>query len=190
MKRILLGALAGGMVLFLWGAISHMVLQIGDMGITPLPAEDTLMQVMEAHINRDGFYFFPGMDMTSGDREQAWKDWERKFRRGPWGVMIYHPHGQEPMPPSQLFFEFLSDVLASLVAAFLIVQIPGSLARRTLMVAMLGVFSWLTVHLPYWNWYGFPGLYTASQLLDGIIGWGLAGLALAAVVKPLRRATG
>lgn len=182
--RVLLAALAGGVVLFLWGALSHMVLQIGDLGIAPLPSEDTLMAAMKSHIARDGFYFFPGMDMEAENSEQAWKDWEEKYRRGPRGFLLYHAQGAEPMPPSQFLIEFLSDVLAALVAAVFLVKIRGSFWQRTLMVTLLALFCWFSVHVPYWNWYGFPGLYTASQLLDGVVGWFLAGMALAALVKP------
>ena len=35
-KRIVIGGLAGGIVMFLWGAISHMALQLGDAGLSQL----------------------------------------------------------------------------------------------------------------------------------------------------------
>src|SRR5689334_15512698 len=34
MLRILLAGIVGGIVVFIWGAVSHMVLQVGDMGLS------------------------------------------------------------------------------------------------------------------------------------------------------------
>jgi hypothetical protein len=41
--RIILAAIVGGVVVFIWGAVAHMILPIGDMGIRMLPAEQTLL---------------------------------------------------------------------------------------------------------------------------------------------------
>ena len=37
MKRIALAALLGGITLFAWGAVSHMVLKLGDAGLRSAP---------------------------------------------------------------------------------------------------------------------------------------------------------
>jgi len=41
----------------------------------------------------------------------------------------------------------------------------------------------------YWNWYGFPTVFTAAQLADRLIGFVLIGVTLAAIVKPPAPAT-
>jgi hypothetical protein len=41
---------------------------------------------------------------------------------------------------------------------------------------------------PYWNWYGFPALYTAGYMLIQIIGFFIVGI-IAALVLPKRTAT-
>jgi len=41
------------------------------------------------------------------------------------------------------------------------------------------VFSWLSVLVPYWNWYRFPGAFAWAGLLEQLIGWLLAGAAMA-----------
>jgi hypothetical protein len=53
-----------------------------------------------------------------------------------------------------------------------------------LFVALLGVLPFLMVNFPYWNWYGFPIDFTLTELADKFIGFCLAGLVLAAMVKP------
>jgi hypothetical protein len=42
MMKVALGGLVGGVVMFLWGAVSHMLLPTGHMGLRPLPNEEAL----------------------------------------------------------------------------------------------------------------------------------------------------
>ena len=52
-----------------------------------------------------------------------------------------------------------------------------------LFVTLLGCLAWVVVYLPYWNWYGFPIDFTLAALAEYAIGFFLAGLVLAAMVK-------
>ncbi len=38
-KKVLVGGVVGGIVLFVWGAVSHMVLPLGGVGIKEMPNE-------------------------------------------------------------------------------------------------------------------------------------------------------
>jgi hypothetical protein len=41
----------------------------------------------------------------------------------------------------------------------------------------------LATNVSYWNWYGFPGSYTAAYMAIEIIGFFVAGLAAAALLR-------
>src|SRR5262249_46799930 len=56
MKRIVIGAIAGAVIIFIWGAFSHMVLLIG-VGFTPLPSEDRVLAELRGAIPKEGLYF-------------------------------------------------------------------------------------------------------------------------------------
>lgn len=190
LKRILLGAVVGGVVVFIWGSISHMALGLGGTGIKSLPNEEAVVSAMRSSIRESGFYFFPFYEespgMTKEQKEAVQKQWGEKIKAGPNGILIYHPQGQEPLSPKQLGTEFLSNVAAALVAAFVLSKAAGStssLPARALLVGLLGLFASLDINISYWNWYGFPGSYTLAATLDAFIGWGLAGLAMAGIVK-------
>jgi hypothetical protein len=68
--RILVAGLVGGAAMFCWGAVSHMALPIGDMGIESLPTEQSLLGQMKSAIPQRGFYFFPGLDKQNVSAEQ------------------------------------------------------------------------------------------------------------------------
>jgi hypothetical protein len=50
----------------------------------------------------------------------------------------------------------------------------------------MGLFGFLSILVSYWNWYGFPTDFTIGAVLDEVIGWFLAGLVLAAIVRPTK----
>ena len=189
-KKILLGGILGGIVFFLWASFSHLVLPLGKAGIRQIPNEAAVLAAMRVAISEPGFYIFPGMaesaGMTKEQQAAAMNEWQEKYRRGPTGILIYHPQGREALSPKQLLTELGSNIVAALVIAILLAMAApglGGYAVRVCFVACFGLFSFLDIHVSYWNWYGFPASYTLAALVDGVVGWALAGLAMGAIVK-------
>ena len=52
------------------------------------------------------------------------------------------------------------------------------------LVGLLGLFAALVTHVAYLNWMWFPVDHTLAMSADVVIGWLLAGLAMAAIVGP------
>ena len=187
MKRILIGGLLGGIIVFAWGAVSHMVLPIGTIGIKTLPNEAAVVGAMKNAIPEPGFYFFPGMDMSGKATPEEEKAWQARYAQGPTGILVYHPQGEQPLSPKLLGIELLSNILAALIAAILLARTSGSFVARVLCVALLGLFAWMSLSVSYWNWYGFPESFIAAEAIDQVVGWLFGGLALAAIVNPASR---
>ncbi|MCI0406087.1 MAG: hypothetical protein L0209_08465 [candidate division Zixibacteria bacterium] len=180
-KKIVLGGIVAGIVVFIWGAVSHMVLGLGEAGIKSLPNEEAILPVLSANITEPGFYFFPGIDMRTSSKEQM-DVWTEKHRTGPAGIMIYQPIGGEPMPANKFIIELVTNILAALVAAFLLSKAVGNLGGvigKAVFVALFGLFAGLDIDLSHWNWYEFPTTYTLAYMVDHVIAWFLAGLVLA-----------
>jgi hypothetical protein len=184
MKRVIIGGIVAGVVVFVWGAVSHMALPIGTMGIRVISNEETVVEPVKKAIKEPGFYIFPGKDMHRELTESEQKEWMDKYQKGPTGILIVHPEGGEAMSPRQLGTEVATNILCSLLAAFLLSHVRATYPRRVLFVTLLGIFGFITVSVPYWNWYGFPLDFTAAEAIDQVVGWFLAGLVLAAIVRP------
>ena len=84
----------------------------------------------------------------------------------------------ETMTPN-LVKQWGSDTLGALVAAWVLALGAFGFGKRVLIAGALGVFAWLAVSVPYWNWYMFPTDFTLSGLLELLIGWLLSGAAIA-----------
>jgi len=184
MGRRLLAAIAGGIVVFIWSAVSHMALGLGSAGIRTLPNEERMAQAIRGVVTEPGLYFFPGMDPSRKMTPEEERAWTERYRRGPSGLMIVQPGGRDPMEPTQFVVELLADILAAGVAAFLLAGLGGPLLARAGAMGLLGVFEWADLSVSYWNWYKFPTLYTGAALVEQVVGWTLAGLVMALMLRP------
>lgn len=186
--RVLFGGILGGIVMFCWGAISHLVLPLGQMGISNLPNEEAVLSAMRQSIPEPGLYFFPGMDMTRKQTPEEERAWQQRYDTGPVGLLAYQPHGGSVMSPSQLGVELGSDIVAALVAAILLTMTAVGYAGRVAFSGALGLIAWLSISISYWNWYKFPSAFTLAEGFDQVMGWLIAGIVLAALVKGKSRA--
>jgi hypothetical protein len=184
MGRRVLAAIAGGVVVFVWSALSHMALGLGTAGISTIPNEERVAQAIRGAITEPGLYFLPGFDTSHKMTAAEEKAWTEKYRRGPSGILVLQPGGRDPMMPEQLVVELVADILAAGVAAFILGAIGGSFLARAMAVGLLGVFEWLDINVSYWNWYKFPTVFTVASLVEQLIGWTLAGLVMALILRP------
>jgi hypothetical protein len=184
MGRILIAALVGGIAVLLWGVVAHVVLPLGEVGVRPLPAEESMVGPMRTALTEPGVYFFPAMEMGRELSEEEKAAWEAKYLQGPTGILVYQPSGSEALSPRHMLIELLTDVVSALLAAILLSLTAVRYWARVLFVVGMGVFSWVTISIPYWNWYRFPGDFTLAEGIDQVLAWLVAGLVVAAIVKP------
>lgn len=183
--RVLIAGIVGGIVLFLWGAVSHMALPLGEMGIDEMPNEAEVVDAMKQSITRHGLYAFPGMGGAEAElSDEQVQSWEEKYNEGPIGLLIYSPRGRPLMSPTQLATEFAFNALAVLLAAFIIARMTAGYVVRVLCFMLIGVIGWMSISTSYWNWYLFPTEYTIGELIMETLGWLLVGLVCAGIVKP------
>src|SRR6185295_9013897 len=52
--RIILAAIVGSIIVFVWSAVAHMVLPIGEMGVKSLPSEEKVVPALKDAIKEPG----------------------------------------------------------------------------------------------------------------------------------------
>jgi hypothetical protein len=181
--RLIIAGIVGGLVMFFWGAFSHMVLQLGDGAIKAVPNEAAVVAAMKSNITEPGFYFAPGMENMRNPTEEQQKAWEEKYKAGPRAVIIYQPSGAEPMTAKQLLFELGSNIVAALFVAYILSMMVASFSKRVFIAALIGLTGWISINLSYWNFYGFPTDFTGAEGIDQTVGWLLTGIAIALIIR-------
>lgn len=186
MKRIFLGTLAGGIVYFMWGAFSWMVLPWHNATLKDLPGEAAILPALRQNIGETGVYCFPGMK-DAGRDAQSMKDFEARHRAGPVGWLVYQAQGLEPMPTSTFVKGIVLDLLAALLASLVLAATKvGGYKTRVLLVTAMGLFAGLVSHASQWTWMSLPAGFALNMIADLVAGWLLAGLAMAAIVREKR----
>ena len=188
-KKILLAGLLGGLGLFVWGFMSHMVLGLGQVGIKEMPYEQPVVDAMKAGLPKPGLYFFPGMGLgdhpTRDQQKAAMPQYAEKYKAGPVGILVYSPTGTTMMSPGQLLTELGLNIVEALIAAWLLSLATGlvSFGSRVGFVLVLGMLSAIVTNIQYWNWYGFPADFTGAAIFSQVVGFLFVGLIVAAFVK-------
>ena len=188
-KRILAAGILGGVAMFPWLSLAHVVLGTGSVGIKDIPNEQAMLGAMRSNLLQSGFYFFPGLGLPPGasraDQNAAMKVYAQKIQDGPSGILVYHPSGQRAFSSGQLLIEFGTNIVQGILSALLLSLAIGlrSYATRVGFVTVAGLLAGITTNTSYWNWYGFPGSYTVAYAFTEIVGFLCVGLVAAAIVK-------
>jgi len=179
--RVLVAGLIGGILMFAWGVLAHMALGLGNVGIKPPANENVVLSSLHEGLGEQpGVYILPSLDPKKmGDAAEVIA-YRQKAIRSPYAWVVYLPQGEDMtrMGP-QIGRQWASDTLSGLALAF-VMGLAGLGFRRRLAVAAAAVaFAWLGTMVPYWNWYRFPLDFTWAALVEQLIGWLIAGAAMA-----------
>ena len=186
MKKMLIAAVVGGLLLFGWGYVSHALLPLGHMGMSVLPptAEQGVITGLKGNITEPGFYFFPGMDNFPNSSDADKVTWEAKAKSGPAGFLLASPVGTGMDDfPMKLVRELVTNLICALVMAVVLAHVPKSMgyARRVGIGALLGAYGAIDIEASNSTFYGFPSSYFTAQTIIAIGGALIAALAVAAL---------
>jgi hypothetical protein len=188
--RLLLAALLGAVAMFVWEAAAHMFTPLGEAGISYLPNEGTVSPALASAIgDRHGLYAFPTGGLTKessgAEKQQGMERIMAEMKTNPSGLVLYKPAGATFNFAKSLGFQFVTDFVKMFLAVWLLAQTRlATLAGRLGFIVVVGVIAAIATNVPLWNWYDFPLDYMLSNVFMEIVGFFVAGLAVALVCKP------
>jgi len=131
---------------------------------------------MKTTLQAPGLYIFPRMDPGTDEAQ-----YQKLVENGPSGLLIYHPKREFSFGKS-LAVEFLTELVQALLAAYLLSLTPlSTFPGRLGFFALIGAVVGISTNVSYWNWYGFPVLYTLASMFTGWMGFVCAGVVAAAM---------
>lgn len=184
-RSLVLGTVLGGLVMFGWGAVNHMLLPWTTEALLPFTNEEAVRQAVVANTPRPGIYVLPNIPPNTPREQQqaAMAAAEHKMMQGPM-VFASIRLGPAGSMAGMMTVQVLIDLAGGLLATALLLQArPLSYFGRVLFVVGIAAAIAIVGALPAWNWYNFSGLYTLTELADVLVGWVLAGLVIAKVVR-------
>jgi len=187
--KILLAGILGGIAMFIWTSVAHMFLPLGEAGIGEIPNESAVLGAMQSNIgDQTGLYIFPGpgvgKNATRQEKNEAMKRMVEKMAANPSGILMYHGPGRAFTLGKWLGIEFATELVESILVVFLLAQtVIASFAGRVGFVLVAGILAAIATNVSYWNWYGFPCVYTASYMFIQIIGFLCVGIVAALMLR-------
>jgi hypothetical protein len=179
--RIAVAALIAAVVIFIWQAVAHMLLPIGEMGFRLPQNEDIVLQAVTTGLTTPGIYYLPSIDPSKMGDEATVKAWSEKSKKNPYVFAVINtpPEGDPTSMSPQLAKQFVTVFLAALLVAWILAATTWTFGARVIGALAFGVFGWLANIVPQWNWYRFPSDFLVGNLIEEAVAWALGGIAIA-----------
>jgi len=146
----------------------HMLIKYHNSDYQQLSNEEEVMTAIKNGSPKLGIHTFPFcLDMS----EMGNPDVQKKFNRGPVGMITMFPNGMPNMGKlmiQQISFFLLGCILIAYCAS--LVLAPGAEYRVVFrFVATVGFLAFSWANIPLSIWFGHPWSTTAKYLLDGLV---------------------
>ncbi|WP_158637185.1 hypothetical protein [Arenimonas daejeonensis] len=142
-----------------------MVLPVGEMGHEMPVNEDIVLAALKDGLPaKEGVYHVPGLAPDQYADAAATAAYSAKATANPNAVIFYQPVGRDGMAMGpQMGKEFATNFVSALLAAWILALAPFGFGKRVVIATVLGLFAWLVISVPYWNWYRFAADFTPGQ---------------------------
>lgn len=173
MKHALIkSALIGGLIVFIWGMISWVVLPFHKSSIGHFQDEQAVAQVIQQNVYSSGVYRIPSSPSMSQQQNM------------PYVFASVRLEGRMFSMPVAIVMELIASIVAAGLITWLLLQTKGlRYGKKVAFVTVVGLIVGILSQVPAWTWLNFPGSNALLCLIDLIIGWFLAGLAIGKIVK-------
>jgi hypothetical protein len=174
MKKILVGGLVGGLLVFIWQTLSWTMLDLHRPAQGYSPKQDSIMRVLSANLTEGG-YLLPTVP-KGASFDEAIKSGE-KMQGKPWASVQYHASFNESM--NQMYMNMARSLVTDMIMVCLFCWILGRSSRISPGYAFLAaIFTGLIVYInqPYSQHIWYHTFDAKAHLLDELASWGLCGI--------------
>lgn len=183
--RVLFGAFTAAVVLMVWGMLFWVVSGIPKNFISEPPGGDKIGALLKEHAPEgSGVYYHPNFPTDMNDAD-ALATHAQQHKSGPLFHLFYQSQGTDPTSPA-IYAQGFAHFFLQAVAAALLLSISGAVLKtfgaRYRFVVLIGLILAVAT-LGDAIWFYHPWNYRLMIAGFVIVGWLLAGIALAFVVK-------
>jgi hypothetical protein len=174
MKKIIIGALVGGLLIFIWQSLSWTVLDLHRPAQNYTPKQDTVLSMLSQHLT-DGGYLMPTAP-KGASMDEAMKIGEKSLGK-PWAIIQYHASYQFTM--NGMYMNMLKGLLCSMLIVALLCWILSKWAKLSfgsVFIASLFVGMIVFLNEPFNQHIWYPSFDIKAHLIDAVVSWGLCGI--------------
>jgi len=179
MKKILIGSIVGGLIIFIWQFISFAAVDLHKPAHQYTDKQGAISSFLNSQGLKEGGYLLPSVPEGT-----TWSDHDKAMQAAagkPWMIIEYHQTMDTGMT-----MNMIRGFLVDGIAVFLLCWIISKMAAPsfgTIFGASLAVGIIAFLFGPYTNsiWYKWADIW--AYLADAVVAWGLTGLWLGSYLR-------
>lgn len=190
--RVILSAIIGGLLVFAWSMVSWMALPYHTQSIHQFKDEAAVTKFIKDQADHSGIYvlpFVPGdtLSKPADEQQKIWEEVQKKQQAGPMMFASVALNGSEVSMKQSMIYGFILQVAGAFIISLILWGFSCSgYFCRLFTVISIGLLIALLGSGPGYIWWKFSLPFTLACAADALIGWSIAGLFMAAIVKPCR----
>jgi hypothetical protein len=172
MKKVLIGSIVGGIILFVWQFLSFALINFHKPAQNYTEKQDAIMSYLNSQNLKDGGYVLPALPegATMEEHEKAMDAAVGK----PWASVQYHSKMENDMVISMIR-GLAVDIVIVLLFCWLARRLAGA-RSRTIFTAALVTGLIVFFNAPYTNFIWYKTFDIWAHFLDALVSWGFVGL--------------
>lgn len=175
MKRSIVGALVGAIIIFVWQFLSFGLLDLHRKGADYTDKQGTILKFLQDQGLQEGSYRIPNSpaNASNAEMEKMMKDSDGQ----PWVMVQYHNKAENNM--NAMTMNMIRGLLVNIVIVLLLCWIIRRMAAPgfvTILTASLAVGLIAFLNEPYTGYIWYKTFDIWMYFLDAIVAWGLTGL--------------
>lgn len=195
MIRIIFGGILGGVIATAWMYVSWSLLPWHDTGVKQFKNASFVSWALTQNCESDGVYMIPqlgGDKDTESPKEirEALETRTNEMKSGPLMRVQVHLNGVNPTSIRHFTYSFLIYFVIAIILGSLMLMVDEAAAygKRLFFCALFGLGAGIVGAIPNGNWFVPTMSYSLIMILDSIVTWLLAGVVIAAIIKPSEEA--
>ncbi len=182
MKKTIIAAIVGGIIIFLWQFLSWGVLNLHKSAYGYTPNEAAILANLETNLPKEGGYILPGYPENGTDEqmEKIMKDSDGK----PWASIQYHKSNQSNS--SAMMKNMARGLVVDIIMIWLFCWILGkinmasfgTIFTASIMMGFIVFFNTSYTGNIWYKWFDIMAHFT-----DSMASWGICGLWLGWYLK-------
>ena len=172
MKKLLIGAIVGGIIIYAWQVLSWPVLNLHAKANQYTPKQEEIMNFLNSQFTEEGQYFMPNHppDASSDEIKKSMEAGVGK----PWAIVSYHKEMNMSMPMNMIRGLLVDIIMVGLLCWIISkMNMPGF---STVFLSSLFTGIIVFINAPYTQHIWFELFDVWIHFLDAIVAWGACGL--------------
>jgi Phr family secreted Rap phosphatase inhibitor len=172
MKKLLIGAIIGGILVFGWQTLSWTMLHLHKNEMMQAKNQDSIINYLSSQLTEEGQYYIPRENDNASSKEMH--EFQEKMAGKPWATVSYHKAFKMDMTMGMI-----RGILSAMISVFfvcwvLMKQSPTSFLTTFISCVLIGIAGYLFI--PYAGHIWMQNYGTMQNLIDVFLSWGLCGI--------------